>query len=293
MTDNSSMPLVSVVIVVYNAAGTLSQAIESVTSQTYSNRELVIIDGKSNDGSLEVIQTHKKNIAYFISEKDNGVYDAMNKGIAAAKGEWIYFLGADDILHDKLVLQNVFSSAGISGADFLYGNTRLMVGNRIIGGSRTYRQLIDANISHQAIFYQRNIFSRIGNYDLRYRILADYDLNLRIFKDEQIRKKYLDINICLFNNKGGLSNTTIDLPFFSEKLACFIQEEKMPPNDPLLQQYNFFTGIGLLFGKKKLSGMSFCFRSFTSGRKKIFYILVFVKFALSFAGLGKKIKITG
>jgi glycosyltransferase involved in cell wall biosynthesis len=293
MTENSSAPLVSVILVVYNAEATLRQAIESVARQSYVNCELVVIDGKSTDGSVGIIQSFKQEIAYFVSEKDAGVYDAMNKGIAAAKGEWIYFLGADDIFYDEHVLDKIFISANISGAGFIYGNTKLLSGNGVIGGSRTYRQLIDANISHQAIFYHKNIFRTLGVYDLRYKVLADYDLNLRIFRDQSISKQYLDINVCIFNDKGGLSNTTIDHNFFSDKLSYFIREEKMPPRDPLLQQYNFYTGISLLFGKKNLKGLSYCLRAFTSGRKKIFYILVFVKFALSFAGLGKKIKITG
>src|SRR2546426_834552 len=103
-----NQPLLSIVIVVYNAGSTLKHAIESVLNQTYKNIELIIIDGGSNDNTLQIINNYSSQIGYFISEKDNGIYDAMNKGILAAKGDWILFLGADDILYRPDIITDIF-----------------------------------------------------------------------------------------------------------------------------------------------------------------------------------------
>ena len=284
-------PLVSVIIVVYNAHQTIAGAIESVLSQTYTNRELVIIDGGSNDGTLQVLEQYSQQFACYVSEKDSGIYDAMNKGVKAAKGEWLYFLGSDDVLYNKEVLSQMFSRHEVSDVDFLYGNVRFSSNNEIFGGERSYQELIAKNINHQAIFYKKNIFERIGLYDLGYKVLADYDLNLRVFREPGIIKKYVPLDICLFNNKGGTSNITIDTNFFADKLSYFLGVEKFPPGSPFLQQYYFYTGYVMLVKQKKFAGLSYCLRAFTSGPRKIFYILVFVKFILGHLGIGKKIKI--
>ena len=166
-------PLISVIIVVYNAANTLHFAIDSVLNQNYRNIELLIIDGDSKDGSIEIVKNYGSRIAYFVSEKDEGIYDAMNKGITAAKGDWVFFLGADDILAANDCIHDLFSQQEISNSDFLYGDVMLKSNKKISGGSRTYRELIDRNISHQAIFYKKNIFRSEGLYDLQYKILAE------------------------------------------------------------------------------------------------------------------------
>jgi glycosyltransferase involved in cell wall biosynthesis len=92
---SSNMPLISVVIPVFNGANSLEAAIKSVINQQYKNIELIIIDGKSNDGTVETIRRYEASIDYWVSEGDEGVYDAMNKGVNASHGDWIYFMGAD------------------------------------------------------------------------------------------------------------------------------------------------------------------------------------------------------
>jgi glycosyltransferase involved in cell wall biosynthesis len=283
-------PLVSVIIVVFNAGDTLGYSIESVMQQTYTNWELVIIDGGSTDNTPLILEEHKSRIAYSISEKDKGIYDAMNKGILAAKGEWLYFLGADDIFINQDVLYHIFSQPGINAAEFLYGNVELKQGGQILGGSRSYQQLIGKNISHQAIFYKRTLFDKVGNYNTRYKILADYDLNLRIFEQEKILKKYYPVTVCLFNNKG-VSNITIDSNFFLDKLQYFLQVKKLPPGDPSLQHYYFYAGFVMLFRYKKPQGLRYCARAFITGPRKLFYLLVFLKFIVSYLGIGRKVKI--
>ena len=228
--------LISVIIVTYNAAKTLRFAIDSVVSQNYQNIEMLIIDGGSKDGSVEIVKNYGSRIAYFVSEKDGGIYDAMNKGIVAAKGEWVFFLGADDILTTTDCIQDFFSQQEISNSDFLYGDVMLKSNKKILGGSRTYRELIDRNICHQAIFYKKTVFTIEGLYDLQYKILADYDMNLRVFRNEELIKKYLPIVISVFNNKGGASNITLDSKFFKNQMEYFIKSDKLRTGEPALQQ---------------------------------------------------------
>lgn len=286
-----SKPLVSIVIVVFNAGRVVSQAIESVLAQNYPFKELVVIDGKSTNQTLDYIEPYKNRLGYFVSESDLGIYDAMNKGIAAARGKWIYFLGADDVLADANVLTNIFEKYTGRNAGILYGDVRFKSDNRIFGGARTYQQLIEKNISHQAIFYQKKVFDTVGKYNLRYKILADYDLNLRIFKNEDILKEYIPINICLYNDRGGASNICIDRSFFEDKLNYFLSQEKISVTNSLLQQYYFYTGYCIITQDRKLRGFAYCFRSFIKGPRKIFYVLIFIKFILAYCGIGKKIKI--
>lgn len=103
-------PLVSIVTVCYNAADMLSKTIESVSAQSYENIEYIIIDGASTDGTKQIIQNNIEHIDKFISEKDNGIYDAMNKGTANSSGEWIIFMNAGDTFYDRDTIKDLFSS---------------------------------------------------------------------------------------------------------------------------------------------------------------------------------------
>ena len=120
----NSLPKISIIIVVHNAAKTLKFAINSIFEQSYKNVEVVVIDGGSTDGTLEILKNNKAENLIWISEPDKGIYDAMNKGIRICSGEWLYFLGADDQLYDKNVLANIFQNSNVSGVEFLYGNVK-------------------------------------------------------------------------------------------------------------------------------------------------------------------------
>ena len=101
-------PLISIIIPVFNAGKTLQSTIESILGQCYKNIELIIVDGESVDNTKDIIAQYKKNIDIFICEKDNGIYDAMNKGIIAANGDWLLFLGGDDVLFNSEILTSIF-----------------------------------------------------------------------------------------------------------------------------------------------------------------------------------------
>ncbi len=281
---------ISVITVTFNAAATLETTILSVIGQSYPDIEYVIIDGDSSDGTKEIIRKYKSALGHYISEKDSGIYDAMNKGIKASSGDWIIFLGADDVFYNNNIVSKIFSSDSVNGYDFIYGDVIFKSGYKIIGGSRDYIKLIDRNIVHQAIFYKKKIFDKLCVFNLKYKILADYELNLRIFRNPSFKKLYIPEVITLFNNKG-LSNTTIDELFFKDQLEYLIHEEKISPKSPSLQQYYFYYGIARVFRNDWFNGLKNLYRSVTSGNRKFYFFLLAGKFFLSKIGIGGKIKV--
>lgn len=272
-------PLISIVIVVFNAGSTLQIAIDSVLSQTYRNVELVIIDGGSKDNTLQVIESYRSRIDYFTSEKDNGVYDAMNKGIAAAKGDWIFFLGADDRLYDSNILTTVFSNADLSGIDFLYGDVEFTSNKRRYGGEKDYVTLLEKNICHQAIFHQKNLFKKLGLFSQKYPVLADFEMNIRVFRDDALRRKYIPLKITFFNNLG-MSGKVLDRYFHGDMLKLFLEKDKVSFFAPHLQEFHFYYGLINLYSKKTLLAFKHIPLSWIRGRRKLFYFLFTFKFLL-------------
>jgi len=181
-----STPLISIIIPVYNSASTLQRAIESVLQQQYEKKELIIIDGESTDGSVEIVRSFGDRIACFISEKDNGVYSAINKGLQAAKGEWIYVVGADDRLADANVLHQIFAKE-IPNAKLLFGDVKNEdVQHRLVPAqhkSQFDSSLYWRNTLHQqGAFYHRSVFTSF-RFDESMRVLADYDLHLKLLRE--------------------------------------------------------------------------------------------------------------
>jgi glycosyltransferase involved in cell wall biosynthesis len=144
------------------------------------------MDGGSTDGTQAIVKSFKDLRIHFYSEPDMGVYDAMNKGIEKAKGEWIFFLGSDDKFHDHEVLSDIAKVAKLSKKSVIYGDAQLdgkvswAKGEKIYGGKFTLYRLLRRNICHQAIFYKRRFLQQHQlKYNLSYSVSADWDLNLR------------------------------------------------------------------------------------------------------------------
>jgi glycosyltransferase involved in cell wall biosynthesis len=281
--------MVSIIVVVYNAADSLEETIISVLEQDYPNKELVIIDGGSSDESLNIIKKYEHNISYWISEPDKGIYDAMNKGIYASSGKWIFFLGADDIFYSSNTLSEIFKKEE-ANIDFLYGNVQLKNSNKILGGERDYNKLLQFNIPHQAIFYKKTIFNKFGPYNIAYKILADYDLNLKIFRDASVLKQYTPAIVTVFDNKG-VSNYTIDSAFFKDQLIYLRKKENLSAWDYRLQQYYFYYGFSLLMSGRLFNGINNIVRGILTGKRKIYFFLVASKFFASMLKIGKRIKL--
>lgn len=170
-------PLVSVITVVYNAISTLEATILSVLSQDKNLVEYWIIDGGSTDGSAELIRQYEKQLGGWISEPDQGIYDAMNKGISQAKGQWLYFLGGDDTLRPNIIQQI---------QPYLNSQYHMVFGEVMFSNGRLYRSLLGARtllqntVHHQSAFYNSSLFANY-RYDPTLTIVSEYDIHLRLY----------------------------------------------------------------------------------------------------------------
>ena len=193
--DNSGAhpvpPLISIVVATYNGAATLQQCINSIALQTYPHKELIIIDGGSTDGTVELLKTSQQKITYWVSEPDRGIYQAWNKALPRARGEWICFLGADDHFWDEHVLTRMAEELAklLPEIRVAYGQIMLLNG----GGERLYavgepwerlrqRFLKSMCIPHPGMMHRRSLFEEHGGFDESFRIAGDYELLLRELK---------------------------------------------------------------------------------------------------------------
>jgi glycosyltransferase involved in cell wall biosynthesis len=178
-------PFITVITAVFNGAKTLEETILSVINQTYNNVEYIIIDGGSTDGTLDIIKGYEHAIDYWVSEKDEGIYDAWNKGIRIASGQWIAFLGADDVYIDGAleVYANLAVECNSSQFDYISSRVNLMSENKIlrtIGQQwnwKTFRRYM--NVAHVGSLHNRKLFEKYGMYNTNYKICGDYELLLR------------------------------------------------------------------------------------------------------------------
>ena len=202
-------PILSVITIVYNNVKDIERTMLSVINQTYAGIEYIVVDGLSTDGTLEVISRYKTRIAKLISEKDEGIYDAMNKGLAAATGDYVIFMNSGDEFYAKDTVANVFKST--PDADIYYGETEMInKEGKSLGERRhkapkkfTWRSFkYGMSISHQAIYIRRAITSP---YDRKYQLSADIDWILRAAK-----KAKTIVNVNQYVAKylvGGMSKT--------------------------------------------------------------------------------------
>jgi putative colanic acid biosynthesis glycosyltransferase len=180
---NSAMPAAptfSVIVVCKNPGPRLRAALSSVWEQRGVAMELIVVDGGSTDGSREWLESRRSEIATLISEPDRGIYDAMNKGVSRSRGEWIYFLGADDRLAGDRVLQHTADSLKRTEVGVVSGEAEFEDG-RVYSLATPLRPLVRNFVHHQATFYRRRLFSEIGAFDAELAVMGDYDFNLRLW----------------------------------------------------------------------------------------------------------------
>ena len=206
--STSDLPLITVITVVLNCSWHLERTILSVINQNYKNIEYIIIDGGSTDGTLDIIKKYENGIDYWISENDEGIYDAMNKGLDAAHGEWIFFLGADDILHDSNVIENMVTS--ISGdLSLIFGDIKYS-DNKIIRSKFGLATLLHNTVHHQSALYNAELF-RNWRFDRTLKVVSDYELNLIIYLT---RKKHKHVNLLVsICSREGISRTSLNKAF--------------------------------------------------------------------------------
>jgi glycosyltransferase involved in cell wall biosynthesis len=194
--------MITIITVVWNGVSTIEETILSVINQDYDDFEYIIIDGVSTDGTLEILEKYAEKIDIIKSEPDKGIYDAMNKGIALANGDWIYFLGCDDVLYSKSTLSNIFASSSYAEFNVIYGSVLLKQSNKIYDGQFDYAKLCNRSICHQAIFYREEQFSKYGSFDTRYITAADYVFNAKSFCAQSNKWKYVDEVVAIYNEEG-------------------------------------------------------------------------------------------
>lgn len=214
-----SKPLISVIIPVLNRPIPLDDSLKSLLNQDYDNIELIVIDGGSTDGTLDVIRRYDSSIDLWISEPDEGIYDAMNKGAQTAKGEWFFFLGSDDI-----VLNNFSQVIGYlkKQNEIYYGDVLLKKQNRVYAGPFTSYKLMQVNIPHQATFYPSTLFQK-HKYDLKYESASDYYFNIKRFTEKEFKYVYMPIVVAVYDEVGGMSAQIGD-PVFANDHHAILRE---------------------------------------------------------------------
>jgi glycosyltransferase involved in cell wall biosynthesis len=211
-------PRITVATVVRNAVATIEATILSVASQTYAEIEYIVIDGRSTDGTLDIIERHASHITAWISEPDTGIYDAMNKALRLARGRWLLFLGGDDVLTDPDILARVVSRLRDEQVVY-YANVVLKsTGRPYCGPMNTYK-LMQQNICHQAVFYPASVF-KTKPYDVGAGLLADYKYNLELW-GSGISFRHLPLSISFYEDAGASSRP--DDIFESMRLALIEQ----------------------------------------------------------------------
>ncbi|MBI5150465.1 MAG: glycosyltransferase [Candidatus Omnitrophica bacterium] len=207
---------VSVITVCFRAEKSIERTIRSVLSQDYANIEYIIIDGASTDKTLEIIKKYEKKIAKIVSEKDSGIFDAMNKGLRYTTGDLICFLNADDSFYDKEVVNDVVSVfTQYSDADIVYGKLffinvpqgRYFHPDQCNKERKTKLDMILHAMPHQATFARKSVFAKAGDFNLQYKIGADYDWFLRC-RNAGVRMRFVDRFISFFSYDGVSSRKT-------------------------------------------------------------------------------------
>lgn len=197
---NNRSPKISIITVTYNAESVLEETMLSVINQTYNNIEYIIIDGGSTDGTIDIIKKYEDKISYWISEPDKGIYDAMNKGIDKAKGDWINFMNAGDSFYDKDIIKKIHKQLVSVKADIFYGGVKHIMpyGTKLLNPLPPRSLLYNMPCSHQAIFIKKNIQKKFP-YNIKFKIAADYNLFYNLYKKGYIFEL---IPLCIANSEG-------------------------------------------------------------------------------------------
>ena len=245
ISKETSVPYFSIIIPTLNSQKTLKTCLASIKSQTFQNFELLIIDGLSTDSTVAIASDYKthNNRITIISEKDECIYSAMNKGIDMAKGDWLYFMGSDDTFYTNTVLERLAKIAITTEAKVIYGDVHIL-GNTgwanngdIYDGEFTLQKLLNQNICHQAIFYNRQfILNDIGYFNLKYKKSSDWDYNLRCWSKYAF--EYVTIIVANFR-AGGFSTDSYDSCIEKDFLDNVLNYFKINAFHSLINNPNF------------------------------------------------------
>ena len=204
----------SIITINYNNADGLERTIKSVIAQSFGGFEYIVIDGGSTDLSVEIIKKYSAKINYWVSEKDNGIYNAMNKGIKVANGQYCLFLNSGDYLYNDIILEHVFSQ--INNEDIIYGDMMIDRGrHKLEYGSQpskiTFDFMVATTVWHPVSFIKKILFDKYGLYNEDLKIISDYEFFLKTILVEGVSTKYISLAISVFNTSGIGSTNQYEL----------------------------------------------------------------------------------
>ena len=214
--ENESTILISVITATKNSSATILDCIDSVSMQSYSNVEHLIIDGQSWDGTIDILSAHSQKFSFMISESDQGIYDALNKGINYSKGDVIGFLHSDDVYSHVKVLSNIAKVFEDPNVSAVYGDLQYVLKNdlnyviRNWASSKFYYKNLKLGWMppHPTLYVRREWYKSIGSFDTSYRISADYLSILRMFSQKDFHPVYIP-EVLVKMRSGGVSNRSI------------------------------------------------------------------------------------
>lgn len=241
---------ISVVTASYNSEATISFTIESFLKQDHPDKEMLVIDGASRDATLKIVESFGSDAIRVFSEKDNGVYDAMNKGFRLFQGDAVGFLNSDDTFHDSSALGDI--AAALQDADIAYGDLNMVTDHRTKRLVRLWRGGTFKRYSfqlgwvppHPTFYMRREVAQQVGDYDLRYVTTADYDYMLRALALNDFRARYIPRVIADFQ-MGGISTSGWRVTLRGN-LEC-LQSRRTHLNAPIIDAAFFLRFLRRLF----------------------------------------------
>jgi glycosyltransferase involved in cell wall biosynthesis len=224
---------ISIITINYNNLEGLKKTFESIFTQTFQDFEYIVIDGGSTDGSREYIEKHQYKITYWVSEKDNGVYNAMNKGIVKANGEYLNFMNSGDWFYENNTLEKVFNQ--INDEDIVYGNAKFLktkgIVDFILPSILDFNFFYKDSICHQASYIKKELFLKYGFYDESFKIVSDWKFFSKCICLYNVKVKYINDFLCNYDFTGISSNfnnyKTVELErntVFNKDFKSFINE---------------------------------------------------------------------
>lgn len=233
----------SIIIPTYNCENKIQFCLKSILNQSFTNFEVLIIDGVSADKTVWIARSFKDSRIKIYSGKDKGIYDAMNKGIDIACGEWLYFLGADDVMFSDDTLLHMHNILYNTPYEFVYGNVQI-VGNNIwakdgaiYDGEFNRKKIFKKNICHQSVFYSKSVFANGGNFNIAYTTCADWDFNHRCFS--KFRTQYVPEIISKFHAGGESTKNTLDNFVRSESVLNLKKYYRISYLNKLFRSYSW------------------------------------------------------
>ena len=224
---NNQLSVITVIVAVFNGEKYLQQCIDSIANQTYVDRQIIVVDGGSYDNTLKIIKANQEKLSYWVSEPDKGIYDAWNKGLKQASGDWIFFIGADDYLTDpgvfkklsyhlSLVPENIKIAYGQIMIIDAAGSALYVLGESWGSLKKRFQQLMC--LPHPAVMHRRSLFATHGMFDESFRIAGDYELLLRELKEGEAQ--FLPDIVVTAMRQGGISSNPANNLIALQEVRC-------------------------------------------------------------------------